>query len=273
MGGQKYTNIQELSQEGWTITKGWPDLLYFRENEDGTLEAVFVTNRSSSRQFTMEKAATLRVMQDLGLNVRINSNGTLLTMDEFEHGGIGTLSSHGIQTIYNYRRELKALRFQLQQLTPDDPRYFQIEQRLNTKQRIVSNYEKDNAAFLTKPVAEVNLHQAANDNHPMVEYSNRLNRLLHRMRDKGREKEWTEQLVGLRKVAFEDQTSLLKKIEEDLDRMEQIAAAEQQKSPVNDQLLQIAAEELKEKEEASNVDNNKPPSSATEPPIADDKVS
>lgn len=247
--GQKYTNISEISQEGWTITRGWPDLLYFKENEDGTLDAVFITNRSSSRQFTMEKAATLRIMEDLGLNVRINSNGTLLTIDEFEHSGMGSLSSHGVQTIYNYRRELKQLKYQLSQLTPDDPRYFQLEQRIGRKQRVVNNYEKDKQAFDVKPTNEVNNKPAANDGHPMVEYSNRLNRLLTRMRAKGREKEWTDKLQTLRTVAIEDQSRILQTIEDELDSMEKIASVEEKKPPATTETEfdEIAREEAEKR--------------------------
>lgn len=259
--GQKYTNISELSQEGWTITKGWPDLLYFNEHEDGTIEAVFITNRSSSRQFTMEKAATLRIMEELGLNVRINSNGTLLTIDEFEHSGMGSLSSHGVQTIYNYRRELKMLKFQLEQLTEDDPRHFQLQQRVVRKQRIVNNYEKDKAAFDVKPAAEVNNQPAAKDDNPMVEYSNRLNRLLHRMRAKGREKEWLDKLQGLRTVAIQDQDTILKQVESELDNMEKIV--EQETKPVSAVEQEFDAIAREEAENVKAFTNPTPPADGT----------
>src|SRR5271166_5013798 len=188
----RFTNISELHQEGWTITKGWPDLLYFHLTEDGLPEAVFVTNRSNSRQFTMEKAATLRVMEMLGLQVRINSNGSLMTLDQFETGGNGSLSIYGRQTIANYRVDLKLMKFEINQLLPEDPRYFILQAKIAAKEKIIGAHETQREAFLVKPVEEV--RSATGPSNPMVAYSDRLTHYLRRMRAKGKQDEGLNQV-------------------------------------------------------------------------------
>ena len=129
-----------FDEHDWNYLTKWPDFLQYRRKQDGSLEALFVVERGNSRALPGDRAFLLNLLEELGLTVKVNVSGNLISLKDFQRGGMYA-SNHkilGKQTTYNYRSELKSLEGQLMRMTPTDPQRDELTNRINRMREFLS---------------------------------------------------------------------------------------------------------------------------------------
>jgi len=126
-----------MSDDWYELRSGWPARIRWREDP---LEVVFVEDKQRNVGIKPDKLALLRLLERLGLTVRINCNNdvdTMLTLDEYLQGGMSRFKPLSAQNVLNYRHEIKVMKEEMDRLPQDDPRRDVLAEKITRREQML----------------------------------------------------------------------------------------------------------------------------------------
>lgn len=129
----------DLREEGWNMLHaGWPDWIIWKEDP---FTVIFLEQKTRNSALKPQQYTVLRLLERLGLTVRVNCGGGLedsLTVDEYMTGGAAKhFQALSPQMVLNYRHEAKMMVETLSKMAADDPRRPEIEDRLRRREEML----------------------------------------------------------------------------------------------------------------------------------------
>lgn len=129
----------DLREQGWNMLHaGWPDWIVWKEDP---FTVIFLEHKRRNNALKPEQYTVLRLLERLGLNVRINCGGGLedsLTVEQYMTGGAAKyFQALSPQLVLNYRHEVRLMMEALNKLPLDDPRRPEIEDRMRRREEML----------------------------------------------------------------------------------------------------------------------------------------
>lgn len=111
---------------------------------DGSVELTFVKQRNNSYGLSKAEEQFAQLLEQAGLAFFVRYKDTLISLEEFQKGGVHSVSITGIndQTRYNYNNQVKKMQARLEQLSPNHPQYKELQTKIDRKRAQIAAIER-----------------------------------------------------------------------------------------------------------------------------------
>lgn len=121
----------------YELRTGWPECVVWKEDP---FEVVFVENKIRNTALKPDKITLLRLLERLGLNVRIACTGRIedaITLDEYLQGGMSKFRALSSQNVLNYRHEIKVMKEEHDRMPEGDPRRVELWDKIMRREQML----------------------------------------------------------------------------------------------------------------------------------------
>lgn len=117
----------------------WPDRAIYTNDLDGKVKLTLIIDKGNNRALTSDRAMMVRLLEAVGVDIKLAHGGYLMTLDEFNKGaGYKVIASgRSMQQVYNARNEIKNLELMLANTPETDILYDQLRIQIAGKRRLL----------------------------------------------------------------------------------------------------------------------------------------